>query len=81
MSCLATYWVRSYTELFICRVLTGISIGGAAPVIFSLLADYWPGSSRVKMNTLVGIAMSAGIAGGQVQLLFSTSLDILTSSK
>ena len=65
-SCLGTYWVRSYPELFACRVLTGISIGGAAPVIFSLLADYWPGSSRVQMSTLIGIAMSAGIAFGQL---------------
>ena len=65
-ACFGTYWVRTYPELFACRVLTGISIGGAAPVIFSLLADYWPGSSRVQVSTLVGISMSAGIAFGQL---------------
>ena len=65
-SCLATYWVRTYPELFACRVLTGISIGGAAPVIFSLMADFYPGSSRIHVSTLVGIAMSAGIALGQL---------------
>lgn len=66
VSCLATYWVQTYPQLFACRVLTGISIGGASPVIFSLLADYWPGSSRVRVSTLIGIAMSAGVAGGQL---------------
>ena len=65
-ACLGTYWVQTYPQLFACRVLTGISIGGAAPVIFSLLADYWPGSSRVQVSTLIGISMSAGIAFGQL---------------
>ena len=65
-ACLGTYWVQTYPELFACRVLTGISIGGAAPVIFSLFADYWPGSSRVQVSTLIGISMSAGIAFGQL---------------
>ena len=65
-SCGATYFVQNYSQLFACRVLTGISIGGAAPVIFSLLADLYPGDSRIQMSTLVGIAMSAGIAMGQL---------------
>ena len=56
-SCGATYFVQNYSQLFACRVLTGISIGGAAPVIFSLLADLYPGDSRIQMSTLVGIAM------------------------
>jgi predicted MFS family arabinose efflux permease len=62
----ATFWISTYDQLFACRVLTGIAIGGAAPVIFSLLADLFPGDSRISMSTLVGIAMSAGIASGQL---------------
>ena len=65
-ACLATYWVKTYEQLFLCRILTGVSIGGASPVIFSMLGDMYPGSERVYVSSLVGIAMGAGIAGGQL---------------
>ena len=65
-ACFATYWVRNYGELFACRVLTGVSIGGATPIIFSMLGDLYPGESRIHVSTLVGVALSAGIAGGQL---------------
>jgi MFS family permease len=65
-ACFATYWVKTYEELFICRVLTGISIGGATPIIFSLLADYYPEELRVYVSTIVGVSLSFGIAAGQM---------------
>lgn len=65
-ACFATYWVKNYAELFFCRVLTGISIGGATPIIFSMLGDLYPGESRIYVSTLIGVALSAGIAGGQL---------------
>lgn len=65
-ACLATYWVQTYEQFFICRVLTGVSIGGATPIIFSMLGDMFPESERVYVSSLVGIALSAGIAGGQL---------------
>jgi len=61
----ATYFVKNYQELFFCRVLTGISIGGSNPVIFSLLGDLYPGNSRIYVSTMIGISQSAGIAFGQ----------------
>lgn len=60
------YWVQNYGELFICRVLTGISIGGATPIIFSMLGDMYPEESRIYVSTLIGISLSAGISGGQL---------------
>ena len=60
LSCVLTYWSTTYTQLFICRIFTGISIGGASPIIFSLLADFYPGGSRIKMSTLIGISMGIG---------------------
>lgn len=48
------------------QVLTGISIGGATPVIFSMLADIYSENSRIYVSSLVGIAMSFGIGGGQL---------------
>ena len=57
----ATFFIQSYNQLLVARILTGISIGGATPIIFSLLADYYPGSKRVRVATLFGVAMSGGI--------------------
>lgn len=65
-ACLATYWVQNYNQLFLCRVLTGISFGGATPIIFSILGDHYSGASRIYVSTLVGIASSAGVSGGQL---------------
>ena len=39
MACFFTYFVRTYNQLFLCRALTGFSIGGALPVIYSILGD------------------------------------------
>ncbi len=38
-ACFATFWVITYDQLFFCRVLTGVSIGGATPIIFSMLGE------------------------------------------
>lgn len=63
---LATYWVQTYEQLFVCRVLTGISFGGATPVIFSMLGDLYSGKHRIYVSTFVGISLSAGVAAGQL---------------
>jgi len=52
VSCLATYFVSNYWQLLICRILTGISIGGATPVLFSLLGDLYADSSRVFVSAI-----------------------------
>lgn len=65
-ACLGTYWVTTYEQLFFCRVLTGISIGGATPIIFSMLGDLYSGSHRIYVSTFVGISLSAGVAAGQL---------------
>jgi MFS family permease len=62
---LCTYWAKTYSELFACRILTGIGIGGATPIVFSVLGDLYPDTSRVYVATMVGIAQAAGIACGQ----------------
>lgn len=47
-------------------MLTGISIGGASPIIYSLMADIYSESSRIYVSTLIGIAMSFGVGFGQL---------------
>ena len=65
MSCIMTFWSTNYIELYICRILTGISIGGASPIIYSLLADYYSGHHRTNLSTLIGISMGVGTGLGQ----------------
>jgi len=66
MACVGTYMVTTYEQLLVCRILTGISIGGCNPIVYSILGDCFPGSSRVYVTTVMGVAMSVGVAGGQL---------------
>ena len=66
ISCIGTYMVTSYEQLLFCRILTGISIGGCAPIVYSILGDCFPVTSRVYVTTIMGISMSAGISSGQL---------------
>ena len=47
-------------------MLTGISVGGCFPLVFSLLGDLFPVSQRAAMSSIVQIAIGGGIGGGQV---------------
>ena len=64
--CLATAYVRSYGALFATRALTGISVGGSLPLLYSLLGDLVPPARRSAVSAGVGIAQGAGVALGQV---------------
>ena len=64
--CLATAWVKSYSALFATRMLTGISIGGSLPLLYSLVGDLVPPSRRSAVSAGIGIAQGAGVALGQV---------------
>ena len=65
ISCLLVYWCTSYRQLFLLRSLTGISIGGGGPIIFSLIADYFRTTSLIEATMLIGICMSMGDCAGQ----------------
>ena len=66
MSCIYAYYSRTFDQLYYARILTGISIGGAAPIIYSLLADYYPSSVRIYVGMVVSISVNLGAAAGQV---------------
>ena len=66
MACVGTYLVTTYEQLLVCRILTGISIGGCNPIVYSILGDCFPGSSRVYVTTIMGLSISVGIACGQL---------------
>jgi MFS family permease len=64
--CAATYFCDSYEQLFVCRILTGISIGGAPPLVYSLLGDLVEAKRRPAFAGLLLTAMGFGILLGQV---------------
>lgn len=64
--CLATAYVTTYGQLFACRALTGISVGGCVPLLYSLLGDFVPPTRRAAVAAVVSIAQGAGIAIGQI---------------
>ena len=65
-ACAYTYWTTTYRGLLITRALTGVSVGGATPLIFSLLSDYFGSEHRNLVSAIVGGGMGAGIAFGQL---------------
>ncbi len=64
-ACLATYWVQTYRQLYFCRAITGFSVGGAVPLIYSVLGDLFAAEDRHAVSALVSFGTGAGIAVGQ----------------
>jgi MFS family permease len=64
--CFMSGFVRTYDQLFWMRALTGIGIGGALPLSFSLIGDYFSHNNRSMAAGFVGLAQGLGIAAGQM---------------
>eukprot|EP00798_Chlamydomonas_sp_ICE-L_P009776 gene9778-7658_t len=65
MPCLCTYWVQTYAQFFVLRMMTGIAVGGCFPLLYSLLGDLFPPSQRSTVAAFVQIATGTGIFAGQ----------------
>jgi len=63
--CLLTIFVTQFWQLFVLRALTGIAVGGALPLVYSITGDLFPKSSRTHASALVGIVSSLGSMTGQ----------------
>lgn len=66
IGCMMVYFVQTYQQLYVCRVLTGISIGGAMPIVFSVLGDLYPASKRSVVAAIVTTGSGIGMGIGQV---------------
>jgi hypothetical protein len=64
-ACALTFFTSSYWQLYFCRAITGFSMGGALPLIYSILGDMYPAEQRHFVSSLVGIGTGMGIALGQ----------------
>eukprot|EP00798_Chlamydomonas_sp_ICE-L_P021214 gene21214-28123_t len=63
--CLCTYWVQTYAQFFVLRMMTGVAVGGCFPLLYSLLGDLFPPSHRSTVSAFVQIGTGAGIFAGQ----------------
>lgn len=66
LACFMVYFVTTYQQLYVCRVLTGISIGGALPIVFSVLGDLYPANDRSIVAAVVTTGSGLGMGIGQV---------------
>lgn len=64
--CFLTGYARNYEELLICRALTGVGIGGAIPLLYSLIGDLYGAKERARATATIGLTMGLGIAAGQL---------------
>ena len=64
-ACMMTYFTTTYTGLYITRALTGFSVGGALPLLSSVLGDWYKPEERSAVMASVGIGTGVGIALGQ----------------
>ncbi|HCW74968.1 MAG TPA: MFS transporter [Candidatus Marinimicrobia bacterium] len=64
--CLLTGFAQTYNQLFWLRALTGIGIGGALPLVYSLLGDYFSPKMRTAATAYMALSMGIGIALGQL---------------
>ncbi|MEJ5362900.1 MAG: MFS transporter [Spirochaetota bacterium] len=68
--CLLTGFAQNYDQLFWLRALTGIGIGGALPLTFSMIGDYFSHKNRAAAAAWIGLAQGLGIAVGQLMAGF-----------
>jgi Arabinose efflux permease len=64
-ACFCTYFTTTYTGLYVTRALTGFSVGGALPLLSSVLGDWYKPEERSAVMASVGIGTGIGIAMGQ----------------
>ena len=65
LGCGASAISISYSQLFVARALTGVSLGSAMPLAFSLIGDMAGPAQRTAISGRLGVAMSIGAACGQ----------------
>ncbi|PJZ69671.1 MFS transporter [Leptospira perolatii] len=64
--CMLSGLATNYNEFLILRTLTGFGLGGAFPLLFSMLGDYFSDKSRSTAAGYLSLAMGLGIGIGQL---------------
>ncbi len=66
LPCLLTGFAQTYEQFFWLRALTGIGIGGAIPLTYSMIGDYFSHRNRASAAAVIALAQGLGIAAGQL---------------
>jgi MFS family permease len=61
-ACGMTYFTTNFWGLFVTRIITGVSIGAANPLLYSLIGDIFPKEERGRAIALSVVAINAGTA-------------------
>ncbi|MCX7679163.1 MAG: MFS transporter [Spirochaetes bacterium] len=64
--CILTGFAHTYEQLFWLRAATGIGIGGALPLTYSFIGDYFSHKNRAAAAGFIGLAQGLGVAMGQL---------------
>lgn len=71
-----TAYCQNYIQLLLCQFLTGISLGCAGSIGFSILTDYIPKNLRGMLLSLWGLSQGfGGIAGSMMASVIATEND------
>ncbi len=57
--------MKRYWQLLLLRIMTGISVGGTFPLVFSLVGDLFYVTQRANVAAGVQLATGIGFAAGQ----------------
>lgn len=57
--------MKRYWQLLLLRIMTGISVGGTFPLVFSLVGDLFYVTQRANVAAGVQVATGVGFAAGQ----------------
>ncbi|HZY38653.1 MAG TPA: MFS transporter [Mucilaginibacter sp.] len=58
---LLTAFAQSWTEVMICRFLSGVGAGGMLVISFTLISEVWPEKSKAVFTGILSIAIPIGI--------------------
>lgn len=65
LGCVGSSLASSFDQLWYARAMSGVALGGALPVCFSLLGDMYAPRERALRSSQIGLAMSIGTLAGQ----------------
>lgn len=65
LSCFLTYFVQTFAGLVVTRAITGFSIGGSLPIVYSVLGDIYAAEGRNAVSGLIATSVGIGLGVGQ----------------
>mmetsp|Transcript_41227 Transcript_41227/g.89875 ORF Transcript_41227/g.89875 Transcript_41227/m.89875 type:complete len:524 (+) Transcript_41227:228-1799(+) len=74
-ACFSTTFVSNFTQLAVTRTITGFGIGGALPIVYSMVGDWFPAERRSSGTAYVTAACGIGVFFGQCIAALTGTID------